>query len=187
MSKKYILNEEFIPELLEHQKKVKEFYATFDTIEDVPKNLRCGVFLMSNKLVKMIQLLVVNISRKPKFYKKRYMMEDIISEVTIFAMKLALKFDIEYAIREGKSPNAYGYFTFCIERAIVSFCDKENERNSKHLDFIIEEARSMLEKTFGEDRVIIKKAVTPIVEMRNDVVGKYSVDNMKNLRRKKVS
>src|SRR5574343_617672 len=165
MKKHYIDKEELINEVLKHQEKIKEFYATFDDPKDVPKNRKHCIHLMSPRLVKMIQLLVRNIARSPSFFKKPYI-EDAIAEGTLKALKYAKSFSFEYALSRNETPNPYGYFTRCIQQDFTNYCNMENKRTSQHLDYIIEEGRNMIDECPYEDRMIIRNAIKPLVEIR---------------------
>lgn len=183
MAKNYIDKEEFLKEILLHQEKIEKFYAKYENINDVPKNLKHCEHLMAPKLAKMIQSMVYHISRSRNFYAKPYI-EDAIGEVTMQALKLARSFKMSYAIERGEKPNPFGYFTRCIQQAFTTYCNKENERTSRHLDYLIEEGRNMLESTISDDRVAIRNAIKPLIEIRNEVKGKWSVENMQKFGKK---
>jgi DNA-directed RNA polymerase specialized sigma24 family protein len=126
----------------------------------------------------MICLLVKNIARSPNFYGKEYI-EDAVADGTIKAMKYVKSFSFDYAESRGEKPNPYGYLTRCIQQDLVNYCNVENKRKSQHLDYIIEEGRNMMDECPYEDRTIIKTALKPLIEIRSEVKGKWSVENLK--------
>lgn len=164
--------------------KVLDFFQKYDIDRKyvaylmVPKEKKKvhGVEYMSNKLAKMLMSIPQNLSNRYSFRNQPYR-EDMIMSVTIILMKTVKNFDLNYFIEKDKAPNAYGYYTQICEKACAKFCDEQNEKLSKHLDYLLDNVFTDFRPDEQEREVFDEKA-TYYQDLRGGFSGKWSIEEM---------
>jgi hypothetical protein len=148
----YIDRDEFETLVMNFKARLKKYHESLGKdASELTYTEKYGLHLVDNKLSKCIIDLSRNNLKSRKHCRLSYdEKEEMNSHVLMDVLKVLNSYNPDYyKDKDDKKPNAYGFFTRCVQTAITKQYCEENKRKAKRTEFIL--FLDDMEVDFGND------------------------------------